>query len=78
MFGSFSIVLGKPNTLLLEMALGLAQIEAKDALVVGDRYETDIVSGKRAGCDTLLVLTGVTKTAPPGQASAASLIELLG
>lgn len=76
--GQAPIVIGKPNTLLVEMTLRLSGLQPEDALVVGDRYETDIVSGKDAGCDTLMVLTGVTARAPIGQASAESLLELLG
>lgn len=75
--GQAPIVIGKPNTLLIEMTLKLSGFQPEDALVVGDRYETDIVSGKDAGCDTLMVLTGVTARAPLGQASAESLLELL-
>jgi 4-nitrophenyl phosphatase len=72
------LVIGKPNTLLVEMILKETGCAPSDALVVGDRYETDIVSGLSAGCDTLLVLTGVTHEPPPNQAFAASLLELLG
>jgi len=71
------VMIGKPNPTLVEMTLRFAGVAAKDALVIGDRYETDIVSGLRAGCDTLLVLTGVTKATPDGQPSAESLFELL-
>src|SRR5579862_454389 len=71
------IVIGKPNPLLIQMMLEDHGIEPRDALVVGDRYETDIFSGERAGCDTLLVLTGVTHQPPPGQPSARTLLELL-
>ncbi|MGW4378909.1 HAD-IIA family hydrolase [Kitasatospora sp. NPDC004531] len=49
---------GKP-----EPTLFLQQAEAHGArrpLVVGDRLDTDIAGGQRAGFDTLLVLTGVT------------------
>ncbi len=71
------LVIGKPNPTLIEMTLDRAGVGARDALVVGDRFETDIISGQRAGCDTLLVLTGVTRQAPAGQATAESLLELL-
>ena len=70
-------IIGKPNTFLVDLTLRLTGCKADDALVVGDRFETDIVSGQRAGCDTLLVLTGVSKVAPPGQNSAPSLNILL-
>ncbi|HVT12475.1 MAG TPA: HAD-IIA family hydrolase [Fimbriimonadaceae bacterium] len=75
--GRKPVVIGKPNTFLVEMALRLSGTRPENALVVGDRYETDIVSGLDAGCDTLLVLTGVARQAPAGQASAQSLLELL-
>ena len=44
---------------------------ARDPLVVGDRLDTDIEGAVAAGCDSLLVLTGVTSattllTAPAG------------
>lgn len=70
-------VVGKPNPFLLQMILSETGLPAIDTLVVGDRFETDIVSGINAGCDTLLVLTGVTKTAPAGHASAQTLLQLI-
>jgi len=75
--GSEAFVVGKPNPFLIEMILRDANVGAEDCLVVGDRYETDIESGKRAGCETHLVLTGVTQTAPEGQRWSADLRGLL-
>ena len=54
-----------------------ASVSARDVLVVGDRYETDIESGRRAGCDTHLVLTGVTRVPPIGQNWSEDLTGLL-
>lgn len=71
------VVIGKPNTLLVQMLLEETGTKAADALVVGDRYETDIVSGQDAGCDTLLVLTGVTTAAIDGQPHVVGLAEIL-
>ena len=35
----------------------------KDALLVGDNYETDIKAGFNSGVDQLLVTTGITQAA---------------
>jgi 4-nitrophenyl phosphatase len=71
------VVIGKPNPYLVELILQDTGVPAAEALVVGDRYETDILAGRNAGCDTMLVLTGVTGAAPDGVASVHSLTELL-
>ncbi len=34
-----------------------------ETLAIGDRLETDILGGQRAGCPTVLVLSGVTSAA---------------
>jgi ribonucleotide monophosphatase NagD (HAD superfamily) len=59
---------GKPDPFLIEWILREAAVTPSDALVIGDRVDTDIVAGQRAGCDVHLVLTGVTSTPPPGVA----------
>jgi 4-nitrophenyl phosphatase len=59
-------LVGKPNPFVIEWILREAALGPRDALVVGDRVETDILAGQRAGCATHLVLTGVTASAPPG------------
>lgn len=51
-------VTGKPEPLLFELAA--ERMSAARPLVIGDRIDTDIRGGNRAGMDTLLVLTGVT------------------
>jgi len=40
---------------------GLAQAHSEDAVMIGDRRDTDIISGVEAGMETTLVLTGVTR-----------------
>ena len=55
------LVAGKPSPMMIEAGLERLGVEPADCLVVGDRLETDIVMGKRAGTATALVLTGVTR-----------------
>ena len=69
-------VVGKPSPFLTRMVLERAGVAPSDTLVIGDRMDTDIASGKAAGCDTLLVLTGVTRAAPQGQQFARTLDDL--
>lgn len=64
------IVIGKPNTYSMELLLQRSGVSAQEALLVGDRLDTDVLVGKRAGLHTVLVLTGVTdekalQEAPP-------------
>lgn len=70
-------VIGKPNPLLIQMILSDAGVGGSDALVVGDRLETDIQCGVNAGCDTHLVLCGVCKEAPQGLSWSEDLSGLL-
>lgn len=53
-------VIGKPEPTLVELILGDTGIAASETLLVGDRIDTDIECARRAGCDSALVLTGVT------------------
>lgn len=54
------VVIGKPEPLMLEMALHRLGVEPHEAVMVGDRLDTDILAGQRAGMLTVLVLTGVS------------------
>lgn len=58
--GTKPVVIGKPEPLMLEMALAGMGIAPTEAVMVGDRLDTDILAGKRAGMLTMLVLTGVS------------------
>ncbi len=65
--GVESFTVGKPNPYLMELVCRELGLPAPEVLVVGDRLDTDIECGVRAGCDTHLVLTGVAQSAPEGQ-----------
>lgn len=52
---------GKPNPLMMRMALRKLNIHSEDSAMIGDRMDTDIVAGTESGLKTILVLTGVTR-----------------
>ncbi len=52
------VVLGKPNTYLLEMIAKDCGCSPEEMIIVGDRLETDIACGNRFGANTACVLTG--------------------
>ena len=53
-------VIGKPGTALVEQALAHLGAHPGTTGMLGDRLDTDILAGRRAGLVTLLVLSGVT------------------
>jgi 4-nitrophenyl phosphatase len=53
------IVAGKPFPFLMELSLEKLGTDKEEALVVGDRLDTDIAAGQAVGCPTALVLSGV-------------------
>ena len=52
---------GKPNPLMMRSALNAIDAHSESSAMVGDRMDTDIVSGLEAGMHTVLVLTGSTQ-----------------
>lgn len=61
------VMIGKPEPYLYQFAIERLGLRPEQTLAVGDRLETDILGGQRAGCPTVLVLSGVTNA---GQAAA--------
>jgi NagD protein len=51
---------GKPNPLMMRSALNAIDAHSESTAMIGDRMDTDIVSGLEAGLETILVLTGLT------------------
>jgi NagD protein len=51
---------GKPNPLMMRSALNAIDAHSETTAMVGDRMDTDVVSGLEAGMHTVLVLTGST------------------
>jgi len=58
--GREATIFGKPEPHLFLEALRRINTSATHTVAIGDRLETDILGGKRAGLPTALVLTGVT------------------
>lgn len=75
--GQSPFVVGKPNPYLVNQILADANCPEDQALMVGDRMDTDIAAGIAAGCPTHLVLCGVTAEAPSGQPFSPDLRGLL-
>jgi NagD protein len=51
---------GKPNPLMMRSALNRIEAHSETTVMVGDRMDTDVVTGLEAGLRTFLVLTGST------------------
>ncbi|NHN40378.1 HAD-IIA family hydrolase [Halorubellus sp. JP-L1] len=56
-------VLGKPHPFTRDLVFDRLGCDPADALVVGDRLDTDVAFGERAGATTVLVETGVATRA---------------
>ncbi len=53
---------GKPNPLMVREALNVLGAHSESTVMVGDRMDTDVVAGIEAGLETILVLSGVTRS----------------
>jgi NagD protein len=51
---------GKPNPLMMRSALRAIDAHSEESVMIGDRMDTDIISGMEAGMRTVLVLTGIS------------------
>lgn len=56
-------IAGKPEPHMYQVALERMHVAAENTLVVGDRLETDIAGAQALGCQSALVLSGVTRRA---------------
>jgi len=58
--GKTAYYVGKPNPLMMRTGLRMLGVHSDEAVMIGDRMDTDIVAGVETGLDTVLVLSGVT------------------
>lgn len=58
--GTQAYFCGKPNPLMMRTGLNLLGCHSGEAVMVGDRMDTDVISGLECGMSTVLVLSGVS------------------
>jgi NagD protein len=58
--GRSAYYVGKPNPLMMRSALRALGAHSENALMIGDRMDTDIRTGLEAGLRTILVLSGIS------------------
>lgn len=51
---------GKPNPLMMRTGLKILGCHSAEAVMVGDRMDTDVISGMESGMSTVLVLSGIS------------------
>ena len=51
---------GKPNPLMMRTGLRMLGCHSAEAVMIGDRMDTDVISGMESGMSTVLVLSGVS------------------
>ncbi len=65
--GRQPVIIGKPEQVMFDAALRRMAADPARTAMLGDRLETDILGGQRAGLHTILVLSGVTNAAMPAR-----------
>ena len=58
--GKNAYYVGKPNPLMMRIALKRLGVKREETIVIGDRMDTDVLCGLESEIDTLLVLSGIT------------------
>ena len=58
--GKKAYYVGKPNPLMMRQALKQVGCDCANAVIIGDRMDTDIIAGIESELDTVLVLSGVS------------------
>lgn len=58
--GKSAYFVGKPNPLMMRTGLRMLDVHSDEAVMIGDRMDTDMIAGIETGLDTVLVLSGVT------------------
>jgi NagD protein len=59
--GQAPFFVGKPNPLMARTALNYLGVHSEETVIIGDRMDTDIISGVQNSMQTILVLSGLTR-----------------
>jgi NagD protein len=59
--GKKAYYVGKPNPLMMRIALKKLGVKRENTIVIGDRMDTDVRCGLESELETLLVLSGITE-----------------
>jgi NagD protein len=65
--GISAFFVGKPNPLMMRLALNSIGAHSENTVMVGDRMDTDVIGGVQTGMETVLVLSGVTRREDVGR-----------
>ena len=58
--GRQAYYIGKPNPLIMRSSLKKLECKRENTVIIGDRMDTDIISGIESEIETILVLSGIT------------------
>ena len=58
--GHSAYYVGKPNPLMMRIALKMLGCSREETIIIGDRMDTDIIAGIESEIDTILVLSGIS------------------
>lgn len=58
--GKSAYFIGKPNPLMMRIALKKIRCSREESVIIGDRMDTDMVAGIESEIDTVLVLSGIS------------------
>jgi 4-nitrophenyl phosphatase len=61
--GRVPVNVGKPERLMFDLGRDALKLDEAKCLMIGDRLDTDILFGAKAGMDTLMVETGINSRA---------------
>lgn len=75
--GAVPLIVGKPEPLMVEMALSALDTPRHATLMIGDQLATDIQAGKRAGLYSVLVTSGVPPEENPALLQPDSIVQSL-